>query len=432
MKKQLTLFLFFVACITQAQVWQPVGGGIIGAYAYTMHQYNNKLYVSGALSMLGPNYAIDCDGTGAWNDTIWKATGAASTGFPVEGMSSIVYNNQLYIGCDNGPNELTIFNGASWTTIDIPTNNASVTAFGIFNGDLIVGGKFDTINGVAAENIAKWNGTTWAPLGQGVDSYVYALKTYNNELYAAGFFLHAGGQPANYIAKWNGASWSGVGQGFDSNVRALEIFNNELYVGGYFRNAGSVPCYSGLAKWNGSALTGVGSVKDYGTGVHALRVYNGELYIGGGFDSIAGIASHDVIRYNGSAFASTGNNLTNSVDCFEEYNGRLYAGGWFCINPYMNCNNGRIAVLDTTSVSGMDLPETPAFAVYPNPAREMINIDLPAGTVLQMTLYDMRGAALKRMKNVNQIQVNDLPDGIYLLEIEAGMGLVRKKIVIAH
>jgi hypothetical protein len=40
---------------------------------------------------------------------------------------------------------------------------------------LYAGGGFSSAGSVAATNIAQWNGSSWSPLGSGVNDYVYAL-----------------------------------------------------------------------------------------------------------------------------------------------------------------------------------------------------------------------------------------------------------------
>jgi hypothetical protein len=54
-----------------------------------------------------------------------------------------------------------------------------------------------------ANNVARWNGNSWSPLGIGTNETVTALAVYNGELYAAGLFDTAGGIPVNKIARWN-------------------------------------------------------------------------------------------------------------------------------------------------------------------------------------------------------------------------------------
>ena len=89
--------------------------------------------------------------------------------------------------------------------------------------------------------------------------------TVNNLLYAGGKFTIAGGNvPANYIAVWNGTNWAPVGNGFNDWVFSITSFNNEIYAGGKFTSADGMPC-NYLAKWgcclsiddNDNSTTGV-------------------------------------------------------------------------------------------------------------------------------------------------------------------------------
>ncbi|MBK6536285.1 MAG: hypothetical protein IPG09_00450 [Ignavibacteria bacterium] len=80
----------------------------------------------------------------------------------------------------------------------------------IINGnDVYAGGSFLGAGGVSANRIAKWNGSSWSALGNGLNYKVYALEIIGNDVYAGGEFSIAGGQSAKKIAKWNGSEWSG-------------------------------------------------------------------------------------------------------------------------------------------------------------------------------------------------------------------------------
>ena len=67
------------------------------------------------------------------------------------------------------------------------------------SGDLIAGGSFTTSGGQAINYIARWNGTSWSPLGPGADNLVYALAVLpNGDLIAAGSFTAAAGAAAGF------------------------------------------------------------------------------------------------------------------------------------------------------------------------------------------------------------------------------------------
>jgi hypothetical protein len=82
----------------------------------------------------------------------------------------------------------------------IPT----VYATTVYDGNLIAGGRFTQAGGVSTSNIARWDGTSWTPLGSGMNGWVEAFTVYDGHLIAGGHFTQAGGNPANYVARWDG------------------------------------------------------------------------------------------------------------------------------------------------------------------------------------------------------------------------------------
>src|SRR5947209_20196705 len=110
--------------------------------------------------------------------------------------------------------------------------DSSVYAIAINGSDVYVGGQFTTAGGLAARNIAKWDGTfsPWSALGTGIDNsccgiYVNALafSSASVSLFAGGIFTGAGSFVANNIAQWNGSTgWSPLDtNGTNSTVKAI-------------------------------------------------------------------------------------------------------------------------------------------------------------------------------------------------------------------
>jgi hypothetical protein len=73
---------------------------------------------------------------------------------------------------------------------------------------------------------------SWVPTfgGQsGTGSFVHALTVFDDgggtALYAGGYFTTAGGVVANYIAKWDGSSWAPLGSGMNGEVLALTVYH---------------------------------------------------------------------------------------------------------------------------------------------------------------------------------------------------------------
>ncbi|MEI7635254.1 MAG: hypothetical protein WCK47_13355, partial [bacterium] len=107
-------------------------------------------------------------------------------------------------------------------------------------GNVYIGGEFTFAGNVAANRIAKWNGSSWSALGTGMDDSVFALAVIGSDVYAGGWFDTAGGVSANFIAKWDGSSWSAMGSGMGFIVNAIAVIGSDLYAGGYFSTAGGV------------------------------------------------------------------------------------------------------------------------------------------------------------------------------------------------
>src|SRR5262249_17270533 len=154
------------------------------------------------------------------------------------------------------------WNGTTWVPLG-GSHDGTVRALAVMpDGRLVAGGEFTSIGGIAASNIAAWNGTAWAPLGAGVgggglpDAGVHALAVLTSgDLVAGGNFGAAGGLAAANIARWNGTAWSPFGAGLSGGVygsaaRALlPLPGGGLVAAGNFSLAGSVAVNS-VAMWN--------------------------------------------------------------------------------------------------------------------------------------------------------------------------------------
>ena len=167
------------------------------------------------------------------------------------------------------------------------------------SGELVAGGNFAIAGGVAANNIARWNGTAWSALGSGLNGFVHALSILpNGDLLVGGRFTSAGAESANYIARWNGAAWSAFGSGMSSHVFALlTLPGGDVIAGGAFTAAGGVPAAS-IVRWNGTAWSALGP--GFNGAVHAIiNQPNGDIIAGGSFTTTGTRTVNRIARWDG-------------------------------------------------------------------------------------------------------------------------------------
>ncbi|NDI98767.1 T9SS type A sorting domain-containing protein [Flavobacterium sp. LaA7.5] len=95
-------------------------------------------------------------------------------------------------------------------------------------------------------------------------------------------------------------------------------------------------------------------------------------------------------------------------------------------------------ILETVTITGatLDIPQvtTSNFAVYPNPANDVINITNADNALLNnVQIVDLNGRTVKSVKfdgaTEAQINVSDLASGLYIMNIASDKGTVSKKIV---
>jgi hypothetical protein len=229
-----------------------------------------------------------------------------------------------------GVNAINIarWNGSTWSALGIGIGGsfAEVRSLAVSGGDLYVGGYFSTAGGISANHIAKWNGTTWSSLGTGMNSTVHGLAVSGSTVYAGGEFTTAGGSTANRIAQWNGASWSSLGTGMSSTVRALALSGSILYAGGEFTTAGGATA-NRIAQWDGASWSSLGTGMN--ERVLALTVNGTDLYAGGAFTSAGGVGANRVALWNGTTWAPLGSGTSNWVYGLAIAGGDLYAAGPF-------------------------------------------------------------------------------------------------------
>ena len=153
-------------------------------------------------------------------------------------------------------------------------------------------------------------------------------------IYAGGGFQSMGGvSNTQGIAKWDGSAWSAMGTGaaVGGSVNSIVASpDGTIYAGGDFSLMGGVANTLNIAKWDGANWTALATgLNGVVTGLEIGP--DGMLYAGGTFTNIGDANGDYIAKWNGTAWASIGTGTLNGqvYDIAFGPDGTLYAGGNF-------------------------------------------------------------------------------------------------------
>ena len=175
----------------QTQLWEAMGGGVSVSLERRLALLGDDVYVGGIGTAFNPGgIPVQVSGIGRWNVTSnsWSPVGQGlSGGTAVAVLSMISAGSDIYVG-------------GSFTTATNP------------------GGAQVTVN-----NIARWDGAQWLPLGQGLFYSTSTVLVWALAVNSAGNVLVSGlfegarnsnGTPVNGpIVGWDGSQWHNESQG---------------------------------------------------------------------------------------------------------------------------------------------------------------------------------------------------------------------------
>jgi hypothetical protein len=445
--------------------WSPVCNnkgldGSVSAFAYD--SLTGDLYVGGYFFTAG-NKVIK--NIARWDGESWNAVG---TDCDVSVLAlAIGKNGVLYAGGNyheiGKRSVVSVWDGGSWRSIAQAVLNTfghiEINALSVdTNGILYAGGSFDSIGGVAARNIAKWDGTSWSALKAGITGVAVQSLAHDKKgnLYVGGNFDMAGTVLAHNIAKWDGTVWSSLGDGIQKDPVSYRVVNSlvvdndgNLYVGGDFDVAGGVEA-GNIAKWNGTTWSNLGSGVNVSDTlcksdccVNALSIdKNGNIYAGGFFNMAGFIRTHGIAQWDGSQWNALGSGLgsgpgsenyislrefgeVNALQCNSK--GALSVGGHFYYAGekisacFAQCNLAGPNPVLHSRISGK---QKPGILRINN---ELMKIKCNGLTKVHYRIYSLSGRQISSVtelvpagEHTLRIKIDSFSRGAYLVEIRAG------------
>lgn len=341
--------------------WNNLGAGLNGPVNAVVVS-GDDVYVGGGFTDAGG--IADADYLARWDGANWHAVApglsAQVRSIAISGTNIYVGGNFINVGGIAAADFVARWDGGAWHALGGTPMMAAVAGVVrtiVINGtNVYIGGDFTNVSGIAtADFVARWNGSTWNALGNGLSNSVYSLALKGADLYAGGFFLNAGGNAdADRVARWNGSSWNALGTGNAltiGSVQAIAVGGNDVYIGGSFTDAAGIPEADRIARFDGTNWHALGSgISNVVSTVYALT-YDGAYLFAGGlfFDAGGNVGVNYIARWYDNTWEPLDNTLGSPVRSIAVTYNNMYVGGDF-INGANNPNNDNIARWEYTSL----------------------------------------------------------------------------------
>lgn len=343
--------------------WAPLGTGVGGGNGRVSFIIvrGEEIYVGGDFATAG---GVPANRVAKWNGTTWSGLNSTHIPTTVSGMTFL--GNDLYVSTGTttvaNPAYFSKYDGTSWTLLGGDLGDRGVSSIAASATDVYVTGGFTTINGITVNRIAKWNGTTWSALGNGLPPTTSSfnggarITVSGNDVIATGDFTVASGAPADRIAKWDGTSWTSFGTGLNTAGNEVKAAGGDIFVGGPFTKAG---CNDSpyFARWRQNVWTGTTSTdwhtsSNWGGGTVPLS--NAGITIGSNNISISSsdvTVSNLIVTGGRSVTVATGRTLTVNGN-LDLSDGSLAGSGTVVVNGDVSLNGGNITGLAGITING--------------------------------------------------------------------------------
>lgn len=186
---------------------------------------------------------------------------------------------------------------------------------------LILGGDFQGVGEVRADNIIRWNGSGWSPMTTGVapgpGGYIStSISDGRRMIFGGGEMRFAGKLPTGGAAEWDGANWQAYGSRLrkrwredplslpadnpNAEILAMALRKEELILGGAFDSSDHQKVRN-IARWDGREWAPMGG--GYPGRVRSMLAVNDTVFVGGSKDESMDTSGFGQAPFNGNSVA---------------------------------------------------------------------------------------------------------------------------------
>jgi len=419
-----------------------------------MTEYSGELVVGGGFSRAGTALV---NNIAAWNGRRWSRLGDGIN-YRVEALT--VYQGRLIAGGGFSQaggivaRNIARWDGAQWEPL-AEGLSGRVRCLTVYDNELIAGGDFDSAGGVVASGIAAWDGSQWHTLGSGLKYFesrgrALTVVEYNGQLIAGGYFTSAGDVEAENVARWDGTAWSPLGEGAGSIVLDLVEYQGKLigssYPGFYRLNDMNIfVAFWDRVEWLPFGDTLNGPVNDF-------VEFGGDLYAAGQYYTTPERLYSGIARWDGAHWEPFWADANGYVLALAEYDGQMAAAGRF--NIHAGHSAAHFGMYDpvcadmSATFANDDERESGLLATihnYPNPFNPstMIGYSLTSDAAVTLEIFNMVGQRVRILvDHVDQAAGSyevpwdgrnrsgkSVASGVYLFRLRAGDFVTHNKMI---
>ena len=363
----------------------PTGLGLDGDPRALLH-HNDSVFCGGSFSQAGSTtswFVSRLDES--FGDYSWTNIGDLNNRIDamVAWGDSVLAGGRFSLADGVTVNKIAVFDGVTWHPVGAPGawTWGNVLSLTMHEGLPWAAGT---------DFVVRWNGTTWVDaVGAGLSGDVFALASYNDDVYMAGAFSsvpNLSGDPttADNIARWDGVDWQPVGSGLDDTGYAMTVWRDKLVVGGVFGSPAAL-----VAKWNGSnwSALGAGVLGQY---VTALAPWGARLVVGGDLTGAGGASVSDIAWFDEAVWGGLGDGVDGMVRAVSAKDGNVVGGGFLTAGATASSHIG-LWMDPTVGVEGV--PGQLDLTAWPNPFNPSttLSFEMSHDSPTRLEILDLRG-----------------------------------------
>lgn len=373
-----------------------------------------------------------------FNGTAWQSLAAPPSSGVVGWFDIEIHNDQLYIAVVNNGMKVYQYNGTAW----IQLGGTVPGSFSSTNFDFVVDGAGTPYIACFDRKLYKYDGTSWSnihtfPQMQGSNPIAYffisdntILPDANNDLL---YVINVANRESVY--KFDGTTSVMVGDTIIYNqpfyqytAQLYKNSGNEVFAA--FSAFGNTPF---IKKFDGSAWQQYGDTTGFKPGAgNSLLAFgnNGKVYF-----SVSSNMSRVIHATDGANTPFVALDSINRTDFTQvtdlEVNpvtNQPYVAFNYISDTYdvMYYSGG------TSNISAIS--ERDALQLWPNPAQNLLQINLAqAQAINAVEILDLSGRSMSyEIYEIKNIDVSQLPNGIYLMLIKTETQTLQQKFVVQH